>query len=164
MREMDAVDIKILSELQNSLPLKKRPFKVIGERVGIGESEVLERLENLKEIRVIRRFGARINQRALGITANALVAWKTDGDTSDVGVRLATMPGVTHCYERRTVPGRWEFQLYTVHHGWSRGQVQEQVESVAREMNLSEYVLLFSTHEYKRTPHMQVSDLGINHE
>lgn len=164
MREMDTVDIAILTELQTSLPLVIRPFKAIGERVGIDEAEVIERIQNLKKMQVIRRFSARINQRALGITANALVGWKTDGDTSDVGVRLATMPGVTHCYERRTVPGRWEYQLYTVHHGWSQRQVQEQVEHIAREMNLSEYVLLFSTHEYKRTPHMQVSDLGINHE
>lgn len=156
---MDAVDLQLLSELQNSLPLVERPFAAVGERIGIDEAEVLRRIQKLREMRVIRRFSARINQRALGITANALVGWKTDGNTSDVGKQLATMPGVTHCYERRTVPGRWEYQLYTVHHGWSRRQVQEQVESIAREMNLSEYVVLFSTHEFKRTPHMQVSDL-----
>lgn len=155
---MDAVDLQLLSELQDSLPLVDRPFAAIGERIGIDETEVLRRIKGLKEMEVIRRFGARINQRALGITANALVGWKI-GDATEVGIQLAAMPGVTHCYERSTVPGRWEYQLYTVHHGWSRSQVMSQVERIAREMNLSEYVVLFSTHEYKRTPHIQVSDL-----
>jgi AsnC-like ligand binding domain len=62
----------------------------------------------------IRKFKARINQRRIGISANALVAWKIpDTGDGDAGSLLASYPGVTHCYERTGVPGKGEYPLYT---------------------------------------------------
>ena len=41
--------------------------------------QVIERIRHLKEAGVIRKFRARIDQRKVGISANALVAWKASG-------------------------------------------------------------------------------------
>jgi DNA-binding Lrp family transcriptional regulator len=127
----------------------------------MSEQDVLTRINALIGNGTIRRMGARINQRNAGITANALVAWDVKGLDPDLcGSRLAAFEGVTHCYRRTSVQGQWEYQLYTVHHGWSRGQVLEEIQMIADKTGIHRYLVLFSTEEYKREPHTRADDLG----
>jgi siroheme decarboxylase len=158
---MDPVDRDLLAVLEQGLPVTREPFAAIGQRLGIPEPEVLERLDRLKKEGVIRRFKARIDQQKAGILANALVAWKVPGErTGEAGARLALCPGVTHCYERRPVPGRWEYSLYTVHHGTTRGVVEAEVRECAGAAGLDEYTVIFSTEELKRVPAVRVRENG----
>ena len=46
-----------------------------GEVLGISEEEVIDRLQALEREGVVRRFAATIGHRALGIVANAMIAW-----------------------------------------------------------------------------------------
>jgi len=158
---MDPTDMKILAALEDGLPLVPEPFEKIGKRLGLTGSEVLERTQNLQETGVIRRFRARINQRKLGISANALVAWRCNAKPAEkTGAVLASYPSVTHCYERKAVPGRWEYSLYTVHHGLSREAVEDEIRKIAGAAGLSDYLVLFSTEEYKRVPHVRIRENG----
>jgi siroheme decarboxylase len=158
---MDPLDRDLLAVLEEGLPVIPEPFADIGRRLGIPEDEVLKRLQRLKSDGVIRRFKARIDQQKVGITANALVAWMVPGDMSDTaGERLARFPGVTHCYERRPVPGRWEYTCYTVHHGKSRQDVTEEVKNIAETAGLDEYTVIFSTMELKRVPAVRIGENG----
>ena len=157
---MDETDLYLLTELEKGLPLVHHPYAVIGEHLGIEEEEVIRRIRSMKKRGVIRRFRARINQRSLGIVANALVGWEicgTDADTA--GLALALMPGVSHCYRRGAVPHLWKYTHYTVHHGWSEEQVLLEVEMIAQKTGFSTYIVLFSTDEYKRSPHVTMQDL-----
>jgi DNA-binding Lrp family transcriptional regulator len=158
---MDRLDRKILAALENGLPLVPEPFGEIGKDLGLTGGEVLERVRALQDAGIIRRFRARINQRQLGITANALVAWDCDGKPArETGALLASFPCVTHCYERKPVPGRWDWSLYTVHHGFSRDGVEEEVRRLAGQAGLSRYLILFSTEEFKRVPNVRVRENG----
>jgi DNA-binding Lrp family transcriptional regulator len=158
---MDQCDREILAALEDGLPFVHEPFREIGKRLGLSDEEVLERVRDLKKAGIIRRFRARINQRQLGITANALVAWDCNGNTpGEIGSRLASYPCVTHCYERRPVPGRWDYSLYTVHHGYSRREVEEEVRRLAEQIGLSRYLILFSNKEFKRVPNIRVRENG----
>lgn len=158
---MDRCDREILAALEEGLPLVPEPFGEIGRRLGITGEEVLERLGKLQDSGVIRRFRARIDQRRLGITANALVAWDCDGKPGgENGSRLASFPCVTHCYERSLVPGRWDYSLYTVHHGYSREEVEDEVRRIAGEIGLTRYIIMFSTEEFKRVPNVRVNENG----
>lgn len=158
---MDPRDLKVLAALEGGLPLVHEPFAEIGRNLSMSGQEVLERARRLQEGGVIRKFRARINQRQLGIAANALVAWNCNGMSAiEAGARLAAFPGVTHCYERAAVPGRWEYRLYTVHHGYSREEVVREVRQVAEAAGLNDYLILFSTGEYKRVPNARVSRNG----
>jgi DNA-binding Lrp family transcriptional regulator len=157
---MDPVDMQLLRELEQGLPVVPAPFDEIGKRLGITGDEVVERIRYLKNAGIIRKFRARIDQRKVGITANALVAWKPAGAGSDTGNLLAAFPSVTHCYERRPVPGRWEYTHYTVHHGCSRDQVLDEVNSIAEKTGCSEYLILFSTREFKRVPNVRIRENG----
>jgi DNA-binding Lrp family transcriptional regulator len=156
---MDPTDVRLLRELEQGLPFVPSPFEEIGKRVGLSGDEVVERIRHLKEAGIIRKFRARIDQRKLGITANALVAWKTTGD-EELGKQLAEFPAVTHCYERRPVPGRWEYTHYTVHHGYSRDQVLDEVKTVAEKIGCPDYTVLFSTREFKRVPNVRMRENG----
>jgi DNA-binding Lrp family transcriptional regulator len=158
---MDPLDCDILAALEDGLPLTPEPFGEIGKRVGLTSGEVLERLHTLRDAGIIRRFRARINQRQLGITANALVAWDCNGKPAgEIGSLLASFSCVTHCYERRPVPGRWDYSLYTVHHGFSQNEVEEEIRRLAGQAGLSRYLILFSTEEFKRVPNVRIRENG----
>jgi DNA-binding Lrp family transcriptional regulator len=150
---MDETDTAILQEIEGGIPLSDHPFREIGEKTGLPETEVIERLRSLREQGVIRRFRARINQRKAGLTANALVAWDVDsGDASKIGGMMAGFPGVTHCYRRKPVPGRWDYELYTVHHSRRREDLCREVAEVALAAGIETYLVLFSGEEFKRSP------------
>jgi hypothetical protein len=158
---LDPLDLDLLSELENGLPLVKEPYKEIGKRLNLTGNEVLDRIQNLQAAGIIRKFRARINQRRVGISANALVAWKrADPLHSDMGSLLASFPCVTHCYERLPVPGRWEYTVYTVHHGYSRDTVLAEIRTLAGNLGIHDYVVLFSTEEFKRVPNVRIRENG----
>ena len=158
---MDPIDVRLLRELEPGLPFVPAPFEEIGQRLGLSGDEVMERIRRLKDAGIIRKFRARIDQRKIGITANALVAWKPAGaGGDDPGNQLAAFPTVTHCYERRPVPGLWEYTHYTVHHGYSRDQVQDEVRTIAEQIGCPDYAVLFSTREFKRVPNVRMRENG----
>ncbi|MFY9749433.1 MAG: AsnC family transcriptional regulator [Methanoregula sp.] len=158
---MDSLDIRLLRELEHGLPLIPEPFEEIGNRLGLTGLEVQERIRNLKSSGIVRKFTARVNQRLAGISANALVAWRpADPSHRDIGPLLAGFPCVTHCYERRPVPGQWEFSFYTVHHGRNRDAVHAEVKAIADQIGVSDYIVLFSTEEFKRVPNVRISEDG----
>ncbi len=157
---MDPTDVRLLRELERGLPFVPAPFEELGKSLGLTGDEVMERIGRLKEAGIIRKFRARIDQRKLGITANALVAWKPAGDGADPGKCLAAFPSVTHCYERRPVPGCWEYTHYTVHHGYSRDQVLDEIKAVAGKIGCQDYTVLFSTREFKRVPNVRMRENG----
>lgn len=158
---MDPRDLQILAVLEGGIPLVSEPFEEIGRRFRMTGAEVLERVNHMRDAGIIRRFHARINQRQIGIKANALVAWNSNGRPADeIGALLASFPCVTHCYERRPVQGRWNYSLYTVHHGYTREGVREEVRQVAAKAGLQDYLILFSTEEYKRVPNVRIRENG----
>jgi len=158
---LDHLDLALLRELENGLPFVEEPFGEIGKRLNLTGNEVLERIRLLESDGVIRRFRARIDQRKVGISANALVAWNLNGTgNDDMGSRLAAFPCVTHCYERQPVPGRWEYTLYTVHHGYSRTAVLDEIRRIAEQIGIPDYAVLFSTREFKRVPNVRVWENG----
>jgi DNA-binding Lrp family transcriptional regulator len=158
---LDQTDVHLLRELEHGIPLVPAPFEEIGKRVGLTGNEVMERIRALKTAGLIRKLRARIDQRKVGITANALVAWNPAGaGDTDTGALLADFPSVTHCYERRPVPGRWEYTHYTVHHGHSRSLVLDEIRTVAEQSGCRDYLVLFSTREFKRVPNVRMRENG----
>ena len=158
---MDHLDLALLRELENGLPYIEEPFEEIGKRLDLTGNEVVERIGLLESSGVIRKFRARIDQRKVGISANALVAWNLNGTVNnDTGSLLAAFPCVTHCYERLPVPGRWEYTLYTVHHGYSRKTVLDEIKNIAEHTGNADYTVLFSTREFKRVPNVRVRENG----
>ncbi len=97
---MDSIDKKLLNLLQKEFPLAEEPFRILGERLGIGEEEVLARVRKMKESGVIRRIGAVFDGRKLG-RAGTLCAARVPEDQIPSFVRIVNAEkGVTHNYRR----------------------------------------------------------------
>jgi len=156
---MDGTDWAILRELEEGVPLVQQPFAGIGVGLGISEDEIISRIQRMKETGIIRKIRARINQREIGIAANALVAWDVPEEWDGIS-RLANLPGVSHCYLRKPVPGKWEYSIYTVHHNRTQDEVYSIVRRFAREEGITGYQVLFSTEELKRVPAVRIDQRG----
>jgi len=158
---LDPIDLGLLYELEKGLPLVNEPYEEIGKPLDLSGNEVRERIRKLQTEGIIRKFRARINQRRVGISANALVAWmREDSLHGNMASLLASFPCVTHCYERRPVPGAWEYTVYTVHHGYSREAVLAEIRTLADHVGIHDYIVLFSTEEFKRVPNVRVQENG----
>lgn len=149
---LDEVDRKILILLQEDFPLVSRPFLEASEKLGIPEDEVIDRVKKMMESGVVRRFSASIRHRKLGITANPLLAFKVPAErVEEVGEKLSAFDEVTHCYERLTVPGKWEYNVFAMVHGYDRKEVEKTVEKIVKEIGVEDFKLLYSTKEFKKT-------------
>jgi DNA-binding Lrp family transcriptional regulator len=148
---MDQKDLDLLKIAQDGVQLTSRPYQVLGDLVGISEKEAIERLLTLQEEGIIRRFAATIGHRALGIVANAMIAWKAaPEDVERAGVLFASVDEVTHCYERATAED-WPYNLYTMVHSKSRDDCLNIAERLSELSGIREYRVLFSEFEYKKT-------------
>ena len=148
---MDEIDRKILLETNKGLLMTPEPFNEIATQLGITSGEVINRLVKLRETGVIRRFGASIKPNDIGFSANALVAWKVpENRVQEVGSCLAKFSEVTHCYERTTVAGKWEYNLYTVMHARERGAVEQLVKDLSEATAVNDYLILYSMRDLKK--------------
>jgi len=150
--EPNETDQAILRAAQEGLPVVKEPFAGIAREAGISQDEVIARLKRLISNGVIKRLGISINQRKVGIVANAVVAWRVPQEQVErVGKMLSSYKEVTHCYERVTIPGKWEHNLFTVIHGYNRESVEEMAKRLSEVVGISDYLVLFSNEQFKRT-------------
>lgn len=68
-----------------------------------------------------------------------------------VGVALASMTTVTHCYERATAPA-WPYNLYTMVHAVDDTHLRSWVDATATQLGMHDYVVLTTIEELKKTP------------
>jgi len=142
---------KIINAIQQDLPLTASPFAEFANRLNIKSDDLLSEIRSLKDRGIMRRFGAAINHRKAGYQANAMVCWKVTPSQVDLlGRKLASLSAVSHCYERKTSE-TWQHNLFAMVHGFSREECQETVARVADETGLKDYLVLFSTQEFKKT-------------
>jgi len=147
---MDNLDREILYASQDGIPLVKQPFFAIAAHLGITQREVVERLQRLREKKVIRKFGLFMWKNKIGVVANAMVVWAVPRERLEsVAEFFSGFDEVTHCYERRTTP-EWNYNLYTMIHGAKRKSVKGFVEMLSAEAGLDDYLILFSVREFVR--------------
>jgi DNA-binding Lrp family transcriptional regulator len=148
---MDKTDKKIISVIQGDLPLHPSPFAVLAERIGMTEKALLERIRDLKEEGIIRRFGATLRHQEAGFSSNVMIAWLAPDDRiEEIGNICARFREVTHCYHRAPQKD-WPYNLYTMVHGGNREECRRIAERVSRTAGVSDYLLLFSEKEFKKT-------------
>jgi len=147
---LDEIDESLLSELSKGFPLVSQPFSYLAAKLGISSEEVLTRFVHLKQTGVIRRFGATLKPNNIGFMANAVIAWRVPPERVDeIGVYFSSFREITHCYERKPVPGQWEYNLYIVMHAHERQAIEEMVNRLVENIGISEYVILYSKRDLK---------------
>ena len=148
---MDEIDIRLLKSTQDGIPVISEPFKEIAKELRLSEDEVLNRLKSLRKEGVIRRFGASIGHRIIGISANAMCTWNVpDERVEEVGAIMAGFPEVTHCYERPRYPD-WKYNLFTMIHAYTREECEKIAKEISITTGITDYSILFSEREFKKT-------------
>lgn len=147
-------DRPLLQALSKGLPLVARPFAQVAQDLGWPEAAVIARVRALAAARILTRVGVIVRHRAIGWAANAMVVWQVPEDRiASAGAALAAHPGVTLCYQRRTVPGLWPYGLFSMIHGQSRAQALAVLAQAAALPDLADlpHRPLFSTRCFKQT-------------
>ncbi len=148
---MDEMETKILKLTQDGIPFAPEPFNKVAEQLGITPEEVIAKIKDMQAKGVIRRFGASIGHRAIGITSNAMCTWDVpDERVEEVGAIMAGFPEVSHCYERPRYPD-WPYNLFTMVHAYSHEECEKVAAQISKATGIGEYSLLFSEREFKKT-------------
>lgn len=151
---LEPSDRPILQALSEGLPLAPRPFAAVADRIGRTEVEVIARVAALAEAGILTRVGVIVRHRAIGWAANAMVVWDLPEDRIEAAGRaLARLCGVTLCYQRLTVPGVWDFPLYSMIHARSRSEAEGILAAAAAlpELAGATHRALFSLRCFKQT-------------
>lgn len=140
----------IIRALQGDIPICGAPFEKIARGIGIAEAVLLEAIREMKSQGLLRRFGATLRHQRVGFKANAMSAWRVPEERiEELGRLLASLPQVTHCYER-PAQGDFPYNLYAMIHGKSRADCERIAREIAERTGVQEYALLFSSQENKK--------------
>jgi DNA-binding Lrp family transcriptional regulator len=148
----DAADTALLDLIAGGLPLDSRPYAVVGARLGMTETEVMDRLGRLLADGTIRRLGVVVRHQELGYRANAMVVWALPEErVTGLGERIGGLPFVTLSYRRPQRPG-WPYNLFTMIHGRDRAAVLAQVDRIKELCGLNDVdsAVLFSGRRFKQ--------------
>ena len=149
---IDARDRQLLEQVQLGLPVCSRPYAEIGVRIDMPETEVIERLTQLKQQGLIKRMGVIVKHQQLGYRANAMIVWNVPDDLiKQLGGHISRFSFVTLCYQRPRQPG-WPYNLYCMIHGKDKATVLNQLEQLVDACRLSAFdkEILFSRRCFKQ--------------
>jgi len=100
MSVIDEKDRKILNQIQVDFPVDSRPYKILAEKIGIREDELIQRINQMKKDLLIRRIGGNFSPDRLGYYST-LCAAKVPEDKIEVFTKTVNeYSGVTHNYKR----------------------------------------------------------------
>ena len=146
-------DYRLIAEIQGGLPLCSHPYAEIGQRIGLDEETVIERIQAMVDSGVIKRLGIVVRHHELGYTANAMVVWDVpDQRLDEVGEKLGSLDCITLCYQRpRRLPD-WPYNLFCMIHGQEREKVLSYIDQLVSSQGLDDipHKVLFSGRRFKQ--------------
>ncbi len=104
---LDAVDRRIVNELQGGLPVCERPYAAAGRALGISEDELIARLERLLADGVLSRFGPLYDAEKLGGAVTLAAMSVPDEDFDRVAETVNRHDEVAHNYAREHSLNMW---------------------------------------------------------
>lgn len=103
----DPVDRRIVDLLQGDFPLVERPFAAAASRLGLGEDELIARIDRLLADGTLTRFGPLFDAGRLG-GEYVLAAMAVPPDALDrVAAVVNAFPEVAHNYAREHALNLW---------------------------------------------------------
>jgi DNA-binding Lrp family transcriptional regulator len=150
---LSAGDQDLIRAVANGLPITRHPYAAVAQSLDWSETQVIQRLHQLIDAGVIKRFGVVVQHRELGYRANGMVVWDiADQRVAELGSRIAAFPCVTLSYRRPRHLPDWPYNLFTMVHGHHRQRVIEKVAEIVEQCALHDipHEILFSTRRFKQ--------------
>ncbi|WP_054848227.1 AsnC family transcriptional regulator [Methanoculleus chikugoensis] len=102
-RDLDTLDRQLLEALQDDFPplAPPRPWREIGDRVGLPETEVLRRVRRLADEGIVLAISPVLESARIGLPASTLIGMRVPPDRVDECASVVNRePGVSHNYLR----------------------------------------------------------------
>ena len=104
---IDAVDRRIVNELQGGFPLSAAPYADVARKLDLGEDELIARLRRLCDDGTLSRFGPMFHAERMG-GALTLAAMSVPADRFEaVAEQVNSFPEVAHNYAREHDLNMW---------------------------------------------------------
>ena len=104
---MDATDKAILNRIQSDFPISSRPYAIIADEFNLSESEVINRIQQLKSSGIIRRIGGNFVPGKLGYVSTLCAAKIPENKIEFFAKKVNSYTGVTHNYVRENEYNVW---------------------------------------------------------
>ncbi len=93
--------------MQGDFPLCDEPYRAVGDKLGLSESAVIDRLQSLLDRKVLTRFGPMYQIERIG-GAFVLAALKVpEADYERIAAVVNALPAVAHNYRREHALNMW---------------------------------------------------------
>jgi DNA-binding Lrp family transcriptional regulator len=146
----DDFDIAVIRTLQGDMPVIPEPYRLAADALGVTQDKLLDHLAGMQERKLLRRVAAILFHRRAGFSANGMGVWKVPDDRiMEVGKRMASFRGISHCYERPTYQD-WPYSVFTMAHGRSKEECDAILDSIAEDTGIHERATLYSSTEFKK--------------
>jgi DNA-binding Lrp family transcriptional regulator len=160
----DERDREVIRATQGDLPVVPEPYVDAAAQLGMTVDALLEQLEDMKERGILRRVAAILYHRRAGFSANGMGVWKVpDEKISELGPRMASFRGISHCYQRPTYED-WPYSVFTMAHGRSKEECDAILDAIADEFHITERATLYSSTEFKKIRLLYFTDEFTNWE
>jgi DNA-binding Lrp family transcriptional regulator len=154
-RELDPIelsdfDVAVIRELQGDMPVIPEPYQPAADALGVPVDRLLGQLEDMRERGALRRVAAILFHRRAGFSANGMGVWEVPEDRiDDIGPRMASYRGISHCYRRPTYAD-WPYSVFTMAHGRSKEECDAILERIAEDTGIHGRATLYSSTEFKK--------------
>ena len=158
-QDYDELDRDVIRATQGDLPVVAEPWTAAAEQLGISVDDLLAHLRGMQDRGLLRRVAAILFHRRAGFSANGMGVWHVPADrVQDIGPRMASFRGVSHCYERPTYAD-WPYQIFTMAHGRSKDECDAILDAIAGEFpEIEDRATLYSSTEFKKTRLLYFTD------
>jgi DNA-binding Lrp family transcriptional regulator len=144
------LDRDVIRATQGDMPVISEPYAPAAERLGMDTTKLLEHMQGMCERGLLRRVAAILYHRRAGFSANGMGVWKVSPEQiSELGPRMASFRGVSHCYERPTYED-WPYSVFTMAHGRSKEECDAVLDAIAEQTGIHERATLYSSTEFKK--------------
>ena len=148
--ELSDLDLAVIRATQGPMDVVSEPFAPAAAELGISQQELFDHLESMRERRALRRVAAILFHRRAGFSANGMGVWRVpDERILELGPRMASFRGISHCYQRPTYAD-WPYSVFTMAHGRSKEECDAILDSIAEDTGIGERSTLYSSTEFKK--------------
>ncbi len=154
----DERDVAVIRATQGDLPVVSEPYVPAAQRLGWEVDALLEHLAGMRERGLLRRVAAILYHRRAGFSANGMGVWEVPAEQiSELGPRMASFRGISHCYQRPTYED-WPYSVFTMAHGRSKEECDAILEAIAEQTGIEERATLYSSTEFKKVRLLYFTD------
>jgi DNA-binding Lrp family transcriptional regulator len=146
----DERDVAVIRALQGDMPVCTEPYAPAAAAVGMAEDDFLAHLARMQERGLLRRVAAILYHRRAGFSANGMGVWQVpEEQIPQVGKQMASVRGISHCYQRPTYED-WPYSVFTMAHGRSKEECDAILDAIAEQTGICERATLYSSTEFKK--------------